>query len=151
MSAYLPLTLAQSNPAPAAPGNGAATPVPTTPGTPGIPVANSASGDTGTTTAPSPGLDPMFMVILLGAMVLMIFLTSRRDRKEKKRMSTMLAAMKKGDRVQTIGGILGTVMEVKETEVLVKVDESSNARMHFTRQAIQAILTDGKPQDIPAK
>lgn len=87
------------------------------------------------------------MIILLGAMVFMIFLTSRRDRKEKKRTASMLSAMKKGDRVQTIGGILGTVMEVRDTEVIVKVDESSNARMHFTRQAIQAVLTDGKPQD----
>ena len=51
--------------------------------------------------------------------------------------------LKRGDRIQTIGGILGTVVESREDEVIVKVDESSNTKIHFTRSAIHRVL-DGE-------
>jgi len=56
----------------------------------------------------------------------------------------MLAALKKGDKVQTAGGILGTVVEVRDSEVVVKVDENANTRLRFARSAIQAVLDDQK-------
>jgi preprotein translocase subunit YajC len=66
------------------------------------------------------------------------------QRREKKRRAQMLDALKKGDRIQTIGGILGTVVEVREQEVVIKVDENNNTKLHFARAAIQTILPEGK-------
>jgi preprotein translocase YajC subunit len=43
-------------------------------------------------------------------------------------------------KVMTIGGIKGTVTDVREDEVVVKVDESSNTKMRFTRGAIQKVV-----------
>jgi len=50
----------------------------------------------------------------------------------------MLAAIKKGDKVVSIGGIHGTVVAVKETTVVVKVDD--NTRIEFSRNAISSIV-----------
>lgn len=68
---------------------------------------------------------------------LLILMPQRRERKKKQEM---LGAMKKGDRVQTIGGILGTVVDIREHEVVVKVDESNNTRLRFAKAAVQAVL-----------
>ncbi len=83
------------------------------------------------------------MIVVLGAMLLFSVFAGR---KEKKRRQAMLNALQKGDKVQTIGGILGTVVEVRDNEVVVKVDESSNTRMRFARQAIANVLDSHAPQ-----
>ena len=52
-----------------------------------------------------------------------------------------LASIKKYDKVMTIGGIIGTVMEIREDEVILKVDDNTNTRMKFSRSAIQRPLS----------
>ncbi len=84
--------------------------------------------------------------LLLPIALLLIFwvLIFMPQRREKKRRAEMLSALRKGDRVQTIGGILGTVIDVREHEVIVKVDENNNTKLHMARAAIQAVLPEGK-------
>jgi len=58
----------------------------------------------------------------------------------------MLAAVKKSDRVMTIGGIIGSVVSVGDNEVTLKVDESANVKITVVRSAIQRVLAeDEKP------
>ena len=52
----------------------------------------------------------------------------------------MIAALKKGDKVITIGGIHGTVSSTKEKTVIVKVDD--NTKIEFLRSAISTVVTD---------
>ena len=55
--------------------------------------------------------------------------------------------LKKNDRVQTIGGIIGTVVSTKGDEVTLRVDESNNTKLTLVRKAIQHVLTDqSQPQ-----
>jgi len=54
--------------------------------------------------------------------------------------------MKKGDKVQTIGGVFGTIVDVRDNEVVVKVDESSNVKIRFNRAAIKEVI-----QETPAE
>jgi len=63
----------------------------------------------------------------------------------------MLAALKKGDKVTSIGGIVGTIMDVREDEVVVKVDEGNNIRMRFARWAIRGIGEKGKDENASDK
>ena len=85
---------------------------------------------------------PLFpLVILIGLMYFMIFRTKK---KEETKRTTMLKALKKGDRVQTIGGLLGTVVEVREQDVLLKVDETANVKMRFIRSAISRVVEEEK-------
>ena len=53
----------------------------------------------------------------------------------------MLNAIRKHDRVQTIGGLIGSVVEIKTDTVILKVDESSNTRITFSRSSIQQVIS----------
>lgn len=69
--------------------------------------------------------------------------------KDKQKRKQMLAAITKGDRVMTIGGVIGSVVSADDNEVVVKVDESANVKMTFTRSAIQRVLADNeKPGEV---
>jgi preprotein translocase subunit YajC len=78
---------------------------------------------------------PLF--IMLGAMVIMMWMGSRRDK--KKREETM-NALKKGVKVHTVGGLIGKVVEVNDNEVVV---ESSGTRLTFLKSAISTVLDSG--------
>ena len=78
-------------------------------------------------------------IAILGVMMLMMILPGRQQAKKRKQM---MAGMSKNDRVLTRGGIIGVVVEIRENEVILKVDESNNTRLHFARQAIQHVFAD---------
>ena len=54
----------------------------------------------------------------------------------------MLDTMQKNSRVRTIGGIIGTIVDVRDDEVVIKIDEASNTKMRVTRSAIGKVYTD---------
>jgi preprotein translocase subunit YajC len=70
--------------------------------------------------------------------VIFYFLIIRPQRKKQKDTQSMLANIRKGDRVSTVGGIRGTVQTVKENTVVLRVDD--NAKIEFNKSAISAVL-----------
>ncbi len=104
----------------------------------------------GTATPPAPKdpgpweilRSPMFPVIL-GIIVLYVFMAKSKKGEERKRKD-MLGQLKKGDEIQTIGGIIGKVVEAREDRVLVKVDENANTKIWFSRNAIHRVLDEDK-------
>ena len=88
-----------------------------------------------------------WLLIMLGGIVLLYLWMGRSRRKKEGQRREMLANLKKGDKVTSIGGIVGTIMEVREDEVTVKVDETSNVRMHFARWAVRGIGDQAKQQE----
>lgn len=107
-------------------------------------------GQGGTTPAPGPGGQgagggsPMFLIGLMIFLGVFFFISTRSQKKERQKTADMIDNLKKNDKVLTVGGIVGTVMNVKENEVVLKVDESTNTRMTFLKRAIQQVLTDGE-------
>ena len=104
------------------------------------------------TTQPGPtGLEWLRspLIPLLLVIVLIWWVSTRSRGKERKRYEHMLQSLKKNDRVQTIGGILGTVVDVRDNEVVLKVDEASNVKMRFNRSAIKEVLHDA-PASAPS-
>ena len=89
----------------------------------------------------------MFPVIL-GMMIIWIFMLGSGSRKQKKKQQELLASMSKGSKIVTIGGIKGSVVEVREDEVIVKVDENSNTRLKFSRDAIRSVIDDASGKDV---
>ena len=73
----------------------------------------------------------------------MILTTVFGGRKEKKRRAALLGSLAKYDRVVTSGGMIGTIVEVKDDEVVIKVDESTNTKVHFSKSAVQSVLKRG--------
>jgi len=97
-----------------------------------------------------PFLNPQMILLFGGMMLLFVFMSRGSKRKANTKRKEMLSAMKKGVKVTTIGGIIGTVMEVRDDEVVVKIDESNNTRMRFARRAINSVGDQGKddnPED----
>lgn len=92
---------------------------------------------------PPPFLSSPMMPLILGIVVLYFFVFRSKRGKDKQR-TDMLSQLKRGDKVQTIGGILGTVVEARESDVVLKVDESTNTKMRFTRSAIHRVLDEEK-------
>ncbi|MBN1555048.1 MAG: preprotein translocase subunit YajC [Phycisphaerae bacterium] len=76
-----------------------------------------------------------FPFILIGAFLIMMMFMSRGRKKKEAERRAMLDNLSKGDRVVTIGGIVGTIVETRETEIVVKVDD--NTRMKFARWAVR--------------
>jgi len=92
--------------------------------------------------SPPPGFFDMFPLPLMVAMFAIVyFLMIRPQSREKKKRQSLLSALKKNDRVVTIGGILGTVTAVRDDEVTLKVDESSNTKITFSKSAIQRVMS----------
>lgn len=66
------------------------------------------------------------------------FLIIRPQNKKQKETKRMIGALKKGDKVQTIGGIRGTVTAVREQTVVIKVDDSS--KIEFSKSAVATVI-----------
>ncbi len=93
------------------------------------------------------------MVTTLVTFVLIIlifyFLIIRPQKKRDKEAKAMLDSLKKGDKVVTIGGIHGTVVAVKESTIVVKVDDS--ARIEFNKSAISTVTNKEAAKSAPKK
>ena|SRR5271166_2792827 len=78
------------------------------------------------------------------------FLLIRPQQQKAKEMKTMLAALKRGDRVVTGGGILGTVQRIKDGSNEVEVEIAPNLRVTVLRETITTVVkpvaaNDSKP------
>lgn len=95
--------------------------------------------------APQSPLGPLgslFPFIMIA--VLFYFMLIRPERKKRAEAASMLENMKKNDRVVTIGGIHGVVVNVQKDseDVTLRIDESTNTRIRVLRSAISRIITE---------
>lgn len=85
--------------------------------------------------------------IYLGAMVLLFyFVLIRPNKKRQKERVQMLNKVKKGDKVITIGGLHGTVLDVTDERVTLKVND--NSRLVFERSAINSITNVEEKEEV---
>ena len=78
------------------------------------------------------GLSMWIMLALI--FVVMWFFMIRPQRKQQKELQNFRDSLKKGDKVVTVGGIFGTVAEIKENSVLIEVD--SNVKIRVSKNAL---------------
>jgi preprotein translocase subunit YajC len=96
-------------------------------------------------TASFGGIIPMMLIMF----AIIYFLMIRPEQKKSKDRKTMMEGLKKGDKIITIGGVMGTVHSVKDASVVVRVADNTN--IEFTKAAIANILKDEKNSDKTAK
>jgi preprotein translocase subunit YajC len=89
------------------------------------------------------GANPMVGTLLnalpiVAMLAIFYFLIIRPQQTKQKQMETMLKAIKKGDRVLTTGGILGTVVGVDDTKAVLKI--ADDVKVEFTKSAIVQVL-----------
>ncbi|MBL8875229.1 MAG: preprotein translocase subunit YajC [Phycisphaerae bacterium] len=117
----------------------------------GIPTASKTTAVEGQplppagTTAPGAakpaGFDPMFLYLMGGMLLLIIFTTWNGSRKEKKKREEMNTSLRKGDTVQMLGGIIGVVSDIRDDEIVVRMEEG---KIRFAKTAVQGILKSSK-------
>jgi len=90
----------------------------------------------------SPGSSLFSFLPLVAIIAIFYFLILRPQNKKQKETQKMLSALKKGDRVVTIGGIHGVIQSVKESTVILRVDE--NTKMEFSRSAVSSVENSAK-------
>ena len=85
---------------------------------------------------PAPGGDMGGMIIMLLAMVaIFYFMLIRPENKRKKEAEQLRSAMKNGDKVTTIGGITGTVVDVKSDKFVIETG-ADQVRIEFMKWAL---------------
>src|SRR5262245_31083247 len=80
----------------------------------------------------------MPLMLIMVAFIFLIVLPARR--RERQQRENLHNALKKNDEVLTSSGMIGIVANIKDNEVTLKVDESSNVRLRFLRSSIVQIL-----------
>ena len=117
---------------------------------------SAADGSIPTTTGGTGGTPPGglfggsgFLVVIVLMFVVMIVFSFMGQRRDRKKREAMISAVKKHDKVQTVGGLIGSVVEVKSDTIVLKVDESANTRITFARSSIQQVLTSAPGSTLP--
>ena len=90
------------------------------------------------------------MLLLIGApVVILYFFILGPQKKRDEERNVMLGKIRKHDRILTSGGIWGTVVSVKEDELIVRIDEDNNVRVRLVKNAvikIESSSKDGQPE-----
>ncbi|MHC4738445.1 MAG: preprotein translocase subunit YajC [Planctomycetota bacterium] len=91
-----------------------------------------------------PGIfgNPLLMIGLM--LVVMYLFLFRGPRKKQQQHKQMVQDLQKNDKIRTIGGIIGTIVDIKDGEITLKVDESSNTKIKVTPSAIGTNLSKDK-------
>jgi preprotein translocase subunit YajC len=100
-----------------------------------VTTATVAADPNGVTTTPKPNPIMQFLPFVL-ILVVMYILFFRAPKKKQAEHRQMVQSLQKNDKVQTIGGIIGIVVDVKDDEVTLKVDESNNTKIKVAPSAI---------------
>ena len=78
--------------------------------------------------------------------VVMYLLLFRGPRKKQQQHKKRVQSLEKNDKVRTIGGIVGTVVDIHDDEVTLKIDESNNTKIKIVASAIGKNLTKSQEQ-----
>ena len=76
---------------------------------------------------------------------IMYFLLIRPQQKKLKDHQAMVAALRRGDRVVTQGGIVGKVTRVKEDETEIEVEIAQGVKVNVIRSTIAQVLSKTEP------
>lgn len=108
------------------------------------------------TPAPNPGGSMMFIFLL--PLVALVLFSMWANKKERKKRESLISSVGKHDVVLTVGGIIGTVTEIQDDKIILRVDDSTKTKIAFAKSSIQQVIrsstspaeptiqTNGKPE-----
>ena len=97
-----------------------------------------------TAAQPAAGGNMSFLIMMLLIFVVMYFFMIRPQQNKQKEIAKFRNELKKGDKIVTIGGIYGTVDEIREKYVIIVVD--GDVKLRVDKSAIVKDMSD-----VPAK
>jgi len=87
-----------------------------------------------------------FLFIMIAMFAIIYFVMIRPEQRKQKERQKMLSALKKGDRIVTIGGIMGVITAVKESSYVIK---SGEGVLEVTKSAVSNLLSEDKGVTAP--
>ena len=91
---------------------------------------------------------PVIMLVVM--LALMYFMLIRPENKRKKEAEQMRSSVRKGDKITTIGGVVGTVVDVKENNIVIETS-ADQVRIEFAKWAISSNETAAENAKAEAK
>ena len=127
------------------PGDEAPSTIPSEPVTEGGEAMQKVPSDPNVVQQTEPRQMPYTYWLFIGLMfILMYVILFRGPRRKQQQHRQMVQTLEKNDRVRTIGGIIGTVVDIKDDEITLKVDESNNTKIKVVTSAIGKNLSKDK-------
>ena len=102
-----------------------------------------------TTTDAMGGMGSTILMLIM-MIAVFYFMLIRPENKRKKEAEQMRSAVKKGDKITTIGGIVGTVVDVKENSVVVETS-ADQVRVELAKWALSTNETAAEAAKAEAK
>jgi preprotein translocase subunit YajC len=95
---------------------------------------------------PSP-YSMLWLMLIIGLMFYMLMV--RPDQRRRREQTKMQDELKKNDRVVTVGGVVGVVVNAQKgsDRVTLRVDENNNTRIDFLKSSISRVVTEDKPAE----
>ena len=90
------------------------------------------------------------MLMLIMMIAVFYFMLIRPENKRKKEAEQMRSAVKKGDKITTIGGIVGTVVDVKENSIVIETS-ADQVRVELAKWALSTNETAAEAAKAEAK
>jgi preprotein translocase subunit YajC len=107
-------------------------------------LAQGLFGGGGSAASGSPNPNMTFILQIaqfLPIIAIFYLLLIRPQQQQAKKLKLMLAALKKGDKVVTSGGLMGTIVGLDEQKAVLRVGE--DVKMEFLKSAIVSVVTEG--------
>jgi preprotein translocase subunit YajC len=97
--------------------------------------------------ASAPGGDGgLSLIFLIGMFAIMYFFLIRPQIKRQKGHKSMVEALNKGDEIQTMGGLMGKIIELGDN--FMKVEVADNVIVTVRKTAVEAVMPKGSLKDL---
>jgi preprotein translocase subunit YajC len=97
--------------------------------------------------ASAPGGDGgLSLIFLIGMFAIMYFFLIRPQIKRQKEHKTMVEGLNKGDEIQTMGGLMGKIIELGDN--FMKVEVADNVIVTVRKTAVEAVMPKGSLKDL---
>ncbi len=89
------------------------------------------------------------LILPVGMVLVFYFLLIRPQKKQQKKMEEMHDSLKINDVVVTNAGMIGKIVNIKKDKntVVVRVDDTTNTKIEFQRQAIAGVMNEEKNEE----
>lgn len=88
-----------------------------------------------------------FFILMGAVLVIFYFILIRPQRKQEQKRREMINALSKGDRIVTIGGIIGQVSDIDESIITLKLDARKDVEVKFRKSAIAALYKEKEKEN----
>ena len=80
-----------------------------------------------------------FLPLMVIMFAVMYFLIIRPQKQKEKKRQEMMSNVRKQDRIITAGGVHGVVVSVKDSEVIVRVDDAKDVKIKIDKSALTSV------------